>query len=281
MNPPFGERLRQAVQARGQLCVGIDPHESLLEEWDLPRSAVGVREFGLRVIEVAAQLVGVIKPQVAFYEQYGAAGFAALEEVFSAARAAGLIVIADAKRGDIGSTMRAYTKAWLAPGAPLEVDALTVSPYLGIAALDGAVSFAKEHGKGLFVLAATSNPEAAAHQASTDSGGRSVAAQVISQACEYNEAEVAAEQWASVGVVIGATVELHALGIPQAFRSAAPILAPGFGYQGARVEEIRDLFGTLTPYVLANESRSILKGNPADLASRMQRRVDILEGSVR
>src|SRR5690606_17831545 len=129
--PSFGIRLRAALDAHGPLCVGIDPHAALLEQWGLSQNADGVRSFGLAVVDAAAGRVGVVKPQVAFFERFGSKGFAALEDVISHARKAGLLVLADAKRGDIGSTMAGYASAWLAPGAPLESDAVTVSPYLG------------------------------------------------------------------------------------------------------------------------------------------------------
>ena len=125
---PFGTRVRETIAARGRLCVGIDPHESLLVDWGLPVTAAGVREFSLRVVDAAAGETGIVKPQVSFFERFGSAGFVVLEEVIAAARAAGLLVISDAKRGDIGTTMAGYAQAWLAPGAPLESDALTVSP---------------------------------------------------------------------------------------------------------------------------------------------------------
>ena len=140
----FGARLRVALDTHGPLCVGIDPHGALLRAWGLDASASGAREFGLRTVEAAAGRVGIVKPQVAFYERYGSAGFAALEDVMAAARTAGLLVIADAKRGDIGTTMDGYAAAWLVPGAPLECDAVTLSPYLGTDALHGALSTALE-----------------------------------------------------------------------------------------------------------------------------------------
>ena len=158
MSTRFGERVRAAVSSHGPLCVGIDPHAALLAAWGLGDDAAGVREFGLRTVEAAAGRAGIVKPQVSFFERFGSAGFAALEDVLSAARAAGLVVIADAKRGDIGSTMDAYAAAWLTPGSSLEADALTVNPFLGVGALGGAFDLADRHGKGLFVLAATSNP---------------------------------------------------------------------------------------------------------------------------
>src|SRR5690606_33428071 len=121
--------LRAAIEATGRLCVGIDPHATLLADWGLPDTADGLRDFGLRVVDAAAGAVGIVKPQAAFFERHGAAGYAALETVLAAARAAGLLVIADVKRGDIGSTVDAYGAAWLTPGAALEADAMTAVAY--------------------------------------------------------------------------------------------------------------------------------------------------------
>jgi orotidine-5'-phosphate decarboxylase len=163
----FGGRLAAAFAADGQLCLGIDPHARLLAEWGLPDSGPGTREFGLRAVEAAAGIVGIVKPQVAFFERHGSVGYAALEDVLAAARAAGLIVIADAKRGDVGSTVAAYGEAWLSPGSPLEADAMTISAYQGVGSIAEPIALAQAHGKGLFVLAATSNPEAVMAQTAT------------------------------------------------------------------------------------------------------------------
>lgn len=255
--PRFGERIRAARAARGPLCVGIDPHAALLTSWGLPDSAAGVREFGLRTVDAAASRVGVVKPQVSFFERYGSAGFAALERVLAEARATGTLVIADAKRGDIGTTMDAYAAAWLTPGSPLEADAVTASPYLGVGALSGAFELAHRGGKGVFVLAATSNPEGTGLQRSADAGSRTVAQRVIDEASAVNAACVADGEWGSVGFVIGATVDWHASGI-RPFAPVAPILAPGFGYQGARPADARRIFGAMAPAVIMSESRSIL-----------------------
>ncbi|SQC28932.1 orotidine 5'-phosphate decarboxylase [Rothia kristinae] len=119
----------------GPLCVGIDPHPGLLRDWGLADDADGARTFGLRVVEAAAGAAAVVKPQVALFERHGAAGLAALEQVLTAA-AMRAGVIADAKRGDIGSTMAAYADAWLREGSPLAADWVTLSPYLGFGSLD-------------------------------------------------------------------------------------------------------------------------------------------------
>src|SRR5206468_1278620 len=112
------------------LCVGIDPHPQLLRAWDLSEDAAGVAKFADICVAAFAGRVAIVKPQVAFFEAYGSAGIGALELTLSELRDAGTLVLADAKRGDIGSTMAAYAQAWLADG-PLGCDALTVSPYLG------------------------------------------------------------------------------------------------------------------------------------------------------
>jgi orotidine-5'-phosphate decarboxylase len=272
----FGERLRAAVGERGRLCVGIDPHEQLMEAWGLDASATGVREFGLRVVHEAAGRVAVVKPQVAFFERWGPAGFVALEDVIAAARAAGLLVIADVKRGDIGSTMDAYARAWLTPGAPLEVDAITVSPYLGVGALRGTFDLALENDKGVFVLAATSNPEAESIQRAT-AYEETVAAGVAEEVRRYNEETTPEGQWGSIGVVIGATVDLLRFGLDDRMLPLPPVLAPGFGAQGARLSDLRDIFGSLSDAVLASESRGILAGGAGELVSRIEARTSELE----
>ncbi|MFT4214729.1 MAG: orotidine-5'-phosphate decarboxylase [Microbacterium sp.] len=272
----FGSRLRAAVQTHGPLCVGIDPHEQLLREWGLSLDAAGAREFGLRTVDAAASRVGIVKPQVSFFERWGSAGFAALEGVIGAARAAGLLVIADAKRGDIGTTMDAYAAAWLSPGAPLEADAVTVSPYLGVGALESAFRLAHDHDKGVFVLAATSNPEARELQGSRF-GSMTVSAHVA-QEVHHLTGQSAVDGWSSIGLVIGATVDLRAAGLAATADCVVPILAPGFGAQGAEPGDLSGIFGDLAPGVIASESRSILSAGPGGLAARIRERAGLYRG---
>ena len=257
MTASFGQRAQAGIARLGPLCVGIDPHPALLDEWGLPQNAAGAREFGKRVVAASAGRAGFVKPQVSFFERFGSTGYAALEDVLADARAAGILVIADAKRGDIGSTMEAYAAAWLTPGSPLEADALTVSPYLGVGAVAGAIDLAYDYGKGVFVLAATSNAEAEGLQRSIDADGRSVSRRVIDEVSDLNVARGAAGEWASAGFVVGATVDWEASGI-RPFAPIAPILAPGFGHQGANPRNAREIFGEMTPAVIMSESRSIL-----------------------
>ncbi|WP_298036230.1 orotidine-5'-phosphate decarboxylase [uncultured Microbacterium sp.] len=272
MTVRFGERVRSALGAQGPLCVGVDPHGALLDAWNLPRSAAGVREFGLRTVDAAAGRVGVIKPQVSFFECFGSAGMASLEDVMRAGREAGLIVIADAKRGDIGTTMDAYAEAWLAPGSPFEADALTVNPYLGVGALTGAFAAAEAHGKGVFVLAATSNPEAPTLQTAKTATGETVSASVMTTVSAFNASHTPAGEWGSLGFVIGATVDADAAGITSA-NPPAPILAPGFGAQGAGPADLVARFGATAPTVIASESRSILSAGPDGLAVAIDTRI--------
>jgi orotidine-5'-phosphate decarboxylase len=273
----FGARLRRVLDDRGPLCVGIDPHEHLLAEWGLEVSADGVREFGLRVVEAAADQVGIVKPQVAFFERFGSRGFAALEDVLAAARSADLVVIADAKRGDIGSTMDGYAAAWLTPGSPLEADAVTLSPYLGADALRPALTAAVRAGKGAFVLAATSNAEAFALQSARTvdvaaADDESVAERVARDIAWINGSAAFDGGLGPIGLVVGATVDRAAIGLRDDALRGAPILAPGFGAQGAEPGDLARLFGAAAPNVVASESRSILSAGPSGLAARIGER---------
>ena len=281
--PGFGDRLAGAFAAWGQLCVGIDPHPWLLSQWGLADSATGVREFGLRVVDACAGRVGIVKPQVAFYERHGATGFAALEAVIAAARARGLLVIADAKRGDVGSSVEAYGAAWLTPGSPLEADALTVNPYLGVGSLDPVIALAGRHGKGVYLLAATSNPEGLAGQSAVqttgEQAGQSVAGGIVAEVMKRNAATAGAI--GDLGVVLGATSDLAAYGIDPADLVTTPhtggatsILAPGFGHQGARFDQVRTQFAAAAAVTVLSVSRSILSAGPDELTAAIADHVD-------
>jgi orotidine-5'-phosphate decarboxylase len=280
MNEPFGRRLADAVAARGPLCVGIDPHRELLLDWGAGDDLDGLRRFTDTVVEALAGSVAVLKPQMAFYERFGARGVAVLEEAVAGIRAAGALVLLDAKRGDIGSTMAAYAD-YLRSDHPMRVDALTVSPYLGPGSLDPARSTAQRSGGGLFVLARTSNPDAGTLQHAM-AGDRSVAQVVVDTVRGWNTpdwlvsdppTDIAsfrdvAGGWGpttgSFGVVVGATlseldVDLDGLG--------GPILAPGLGAQGGSVADLRRLFGAGRA-VVPTVSRDVLTAGPDPVALR-------------
>ncbi|MGY1856227.1 orotidine-5'-phosphate decarboxylase [Modestobacter sp. SYSU DS0290] len=277
---PFGARLAAAVSDRGPLCVGIDPHRPLLLDWGLGDDVDGLRRFTDAVVDALAGHVAVLKPQMAFYERHGAAGVAVLEEAVARARAAGALVLLDAKRGDIGSTMGAYAE-YLRSDHPMQVDALTVSPYLGPGSLEPAVDTARRFGGGLFVLARTSNPDAGTFQHARV-GERTVAQAVVDTVGGWNApdwlggdpapdpVEFADQQrrWGpstgSFGVVVGATlpeldVDLSGL--------RGPVLAPGLGAQGGTVADLRRLFGT-DRAVVPTVSRDVLSAGPDGAALR-------------
>ncbi|KZX21414.1 orotidine-5'-phosphate decarboxylase [Rathayibacter tanaceti] len=281
----FGSRLEAAFAAHGQLCVGIDPHAFLLEAWGLADDAAGLESFGRTVVEAAAGRAGIVKPQVAFFERHGSAGYAALERVLGDARAAGLLVIADAKRGDIGTSVTAYAEAWLRPGSPLEADAMTAAAYQGLGSLEGMLTLAEEAGKGVFVLAATSNPEARAVQRAVVQDGRrsgsSVARAVLTDVASWNH-EHAHSPIGSVGVVLGATVALgdYGIGTDEERRPALPVLAPGFGHQGASAADAPRLFGALSSATIVSESRSVLGAGPSRIAAEIDRRATEIQESL-
>ena len=178
--PGFGARLADAMAARGPLCLGIDPHPSLLQAWGLSADASGLAAFSEICVEAYAGFA-IVKPQVAFFEAYGSAGYAVLEQTIAALSQAGVLVLADAKRGDIGTTMAAYAAAW-AGESPLASDAVTASPYLGFGSLQPLLDVASAHGRGVFVLAATSNPEGASLQRAVIPDGRSIAQSMVDAA---------------------------------------------------------------------------------------------------
>jgi orotidine-5'-phosphate decarboxylase len=271
----FGARLGDTFASSGHLCVGIDPHPYLLERWGMPDTPAGVREFGLRVVEAAVSRAGIIKPQVAFYERHASAGFAALEDVLAAARDAGLLVIADVKRGDLGTSVEAYAQAWLTPGSPLEVDAITVSAFQGVGSLDAPVRLAEDAGKGLFVLTATSNPESVGLQSAIiahgEHSGRSVSAGIVAGVNTFNRAPLG-----SMGVVIGATVDLRDYGITDTDLASTPILAPGFGHQGVGFDALHTVYGTAAANVVVSSSRAILEAGPESIATTIDAQVRAL-----
>lgn len=273
----FVESITTALAGKRHLCVGIDPHASLLNDWGLPDSAAGAERMGRSVLEAAAGQAACVKPQVAFFERFGAAGYTALERVLSDARSAGVPVIADVKRGDIGSSFDAYAHAWLSPGSPLEADAMTVVAYQGFRSVQGAFDLAAQHGKGVFVLAATSNPEASDVQQSIRPDGRTVAQAMVEEAMQFNQEHFAEQALGNVGVVLGATLNLADFSITTSGQPSPPflpVLAPGFGAQGARIENAQEIFGSLAWALLANESRGILAGGESGLGDRIRRRSD-------
>jgi orotidine-5'-phosphate decarboxylase len=252
----FGERLHAAVAQRGPLCVGIDPHAALLAQWGLEDTVSGLDRFAHTVVEALADRVAVFKPQSAFFERFGSRGIHVLESIIRQSREAGVVVLLDVKRGDIGSTMAAYASAYLDPVSSLCADAITVSPYLGVGSLQPAFDMAAAHGGGVFVLALTSNPEGSSVQHAVAADGRTVAQTVIDEISQVN---AGAEPLGSLGLVVGATIgdTGHDLS-----KVNGPLLAPGLGAQGATPSGLREIFGESLRNVLPSYSREVLSAGP-------------------
>lgn len=252
----FGARLDAALDERGSLCAGIDPHAALLEAWDLGVDADGLARFADICVAAFADTAAVIKPQSAFFEVFGSRGIAVLERTIGACRDAGALVLLDVKRGDIGSTMAAYAQAYLDPSAPLAADAITVSPYLGVGSLQPVFDLVAAHGAGAFVLAATSNAEGPQVQHARACDGRFVAQVIVDEVAGLGP---------SVGVVAGATIEP---GLVDFTDVDGPILAPGVGAQGGTAHTVRAVFGASLHRVIPSVSREVLRHGPDPTALR-------------
>lgn len=260
MTTPFGTRLARAIEERGRFCVGIDPHAALLHEWGLGDDVASLERFALTVVEAVAPVVGVVKPQSAFYERFGSKGIAVLERVIAESRAAGALVLLDVKRGDIGSTSQAYADAYLDPSSPLGSDAVTASPFLGFGSLDPMVEACRRHGGGLFVLALTSNKEGPEVQHARTGDG-TVAGTVLRHLRELN---AGADPVGSFGAVVGATIG----DTDEDLDIGGPLLVPGYGAQGGTAADLRRIFGAAARWALPSSSREVLRAGPDVTALR-------------
>lgn len=269
----FSSRLVRNFERYGHLCVGIDPHSALIEDWGFADSVDGLRAFSNKVLEASVGRVGIIKPQVSFFERFGSKGFAVLEELATAASQSDLLVIMDAKRGDIGTTMDGYFDAWLSRTAPFVCDALTVSPYLGFDSLSNVFANAIENGKGVFVLSATSNPEGKTLQRA-QVNGETIAADVLARLEQVNRVNLEPSgDLGNFGAVVGATLNFQSVGIGNIYTDGSlvtPILAPGFGAQGANLNQCVELFGAASSRVIASVSRSVLSAGSGGIVAAIE-----------
>ena len=262
----FSDRLAEAVERkRSQLLVGLDPRPDLLpvelvgDQADRAAAADGCARFCRGIVDAVAPHAVGVKPQLAFFEALGEPGIRAFEEVCAYARAAGLIVIADAKRGDIGSTARAYAAAYLEPrddGPPL-ADAMTVNAYLGRDSLEPFLAACRRHGAGLFCLVKTSNEGGADVQDLVLSDGRPLWQQVARLVHDLGEDLVGSRGLSSVGAVVGAT-HPRAVGEARRLMPQAVLLLPGVGAQGATPADLARAFTSGPASALPSASRSVL-----------------------
>ncbi|MFM8927341.1 MAG: orotidine-5'-phosphate decarboxylase [Rhodoluna sp.] len=261
MPEAYSRKLEKAFTT-SQLCVGIDPHSELLVEEGLADSVQGLEYFSFKLLEELSSVVSIVKPQVSFFERFGSSGFAVLEKLLLEAQSQKMFTIVDVKRGDIGSTMDAYGLAWLAKSAPFVADAITVNPFLGLGTIEQTLSVAIEQGKGIFCLCATSNPEALSIQTS-QIGGVTLSQRIATDVAALNDAtRVAKSRFGNLGLVVGATVDQLSLGLAidqERSENLTPILAPGFGHQGARLKEAGRTFFRNRDSLIASISRSALR----------------------
>lgn len=246
----FSDRLADAVRRKGPLCVGIDPRleslpKSIREKH--PDTAAAFEAFCLRILELVEPFAGVVKPQAAFFEQYGPAGFAAMQVILRRAKAMGFVTILDAKRGDIASTATAYAEA--AFGSTWDADSLTVNPYLGQDAVEPFIQTARQTGRGIFVLVRTSNPGAGLFQ-DLPCDGRPLYRHVAESVVKWNGSV------GDVGAVVGAThpAELKEL---RAAMSGVWLLVPGYGAQGGTAADVKAAFDANGLGAIVNSSRGV------------------------
>ena len=271
MGVAFADRFASARDRFGPLVLGADPHAQILEKWGLGDDAGGLDRFADIVLEAAAGTVGLLKPQSAFYERHGWRGIRTLTRLVAAARAAGILVILDVKRGDVGSTNDAYAEAYLGEGAAIPCDAITVHPYLGLAAMGSFTDRAHDAGACLLVVTRSSNPEGRVVQASQTAAGTSVEEQLLLDIAAINARLAGPGAIGPVGAVIGPSLDEPSLDLAAAH---ALFLVPGVGAQGATPADVARAFAGCPDRVLPSASRSLLAAGPGvtavkDAATRL------------
>ncbi len=254
----FAARFATARASCGPLVFGLDPSGDLLESWGVGDTADGLDRFADIVLDAAAGTVGLVKPQSAFFERHGWRGIRTLDRLTSSARNAGMLVILDVKRGDVGSTNDAYAEAYLGKGAPLAADAITVHPYLGLGAMGSYVSRAAESGSCLLVVTRSSNPEGRTIQAALADGRCAIEQSLLGQIRALNE-ELAPGRIGPVGAVVG---PVHMEPVLDLAAANCLFLAPGVGAQGATPADVARVFAACPDRVMPSASRSLLSAGP-------------------
>jgi len=268
----FADSLLAAIEAKGSpVCVGLDPRVNRLPEAVCGASdgpVAAVERFCRGVLEAVAPIVPAVKPQIAYFEQLGPPGVELYFRMVAEARRLGLLVIGDAKRGDIGSTAEAYAAAHLAAeDAP---DAVTVNGYFGADGLAPFVEAARELGKGIFVLVRTSNPSAATIQDFTDAGGTKFYEHIAEQVAAVGAGEglVGRRGFSCVGAVVGATYPDEARRLRQIMPHQL-FLVPGYGAQGATAADCAAAFGRDGAGAIVNASRSVIYAHSRDACANI------------
>ena len=277
----FATRLIAGARRLGPLCVGIDPHPGKIPDLFGGDTPDGLAAWGEAVVAAAADRVTVVKPQVGLFERHGPDGMRALQRVCQASKEAGLLVITDAKRGDIGSTAKGYALAYLSPAAPFPSDAVTVNPYMGLDTLEPFLEQAEANGKGVVVLARTSNPGSSDFQA-RDLEGAPLYARVVEALAPAIERLKGAEGWSSLMLVAGATGPDEARHMRQLAENAL-FLVPGYGAQGGGAADALAGFkraGNRLEGGVVNASRSVTFPDGADSAATRTEWTAIVEAAI-
>jgi orotidine-5'-phosphate decarboxylase len=276
---PFADRAMAAMSEHGPLVFGLDPSGDLLVEWGVGDTADGLERFVDIVVEASVGTVGMVKPQAAFYERHGWQGIRSLARLVDDCRQAGVLVLLDAKRGDVGSTNEAYAEAYLGADAAIAIDAMTITPYLGLAAMQPILDRAMANGAGVFVVTRSSNPEGRAIQGARHPGATTVEHQLVIDIAALN-AQVAPGRVGPIGAVFGPT---H--GPPTEFDLTTMnglFLAPGVGAQGATPGDVAACFAACPDRVLPAASRSLLSAgpDPSDLRAAAARLAAELQSAL-
>jgi orotidine-5'-phosphate decarboxylase len=257
----FADLLLENIRAKDSRCVvGLDPRIDQMPDFIARESAcAAITEFHELVLEAVAGLIPAVKPQLAFYEQYGVAGMQAFENTVRAAQKRGLLVIADGKRNDISSTAEAYANAYLAPGG-FDCDALTVTPYLGRDSLLPFADACRKNSRGMFVVLKTSNPGSKDFEdQELASTGRPLYEKIAGVLNELGQGLTGASGYSSVGAVIGATFPAEGRRL-RALMPRAMILVPGYGAQGGSAKAAAECFNDDGLGAVVSSSRGITYG---------------------
>jgi orotidine-5'-phosphate decarboxylase len=271
----FAARAQEAMRSHGPLVFGLDPSGDILEGWGLGDTPDGLDRFVDIVLETCIGTVGIVKPQAAFYERHGWRGIRSLSRLVGSARDAGVIVVLDAKRGDVGSTMEAYAQAYLGEDAAMRVDAITATPYLGFETIRPLFDRAAASCSCVLVVARSTSPQGRAIQEARHPDGSSVEERILSEIAAANE-QLAPGRLGPVGAVFGPT---HGPPLFDLKAANCLFLAPGVGTQGATAKDVAQCFAACPDRVLASSSRGLLRHGPD--RSRMTAVWNKLSGELR
>ncbi|WP_208434394.1 orotidine-5'-phosphate decarboxylase [Bartonella taylorii] len=246
----------------GPLCIGFDPSHKVLQSWNLSFDYKGLKEFCDILLTAVVGNVGIIKPQVAFFELYGVEGLQVLKELIENAQEQGLLVIVDAKRGDIGSTVEAYGQAWLGSSSAFKADAITVNAFLGFDALIPMIKIAEETGTAVFVVVESSNPEGKQIR-NARIGDQTLSVHLAQRICDYNSQFLGQNYSVGpIGAVIGATLGSESKEAIEQLKNSL-FLVPGIGAQGGTIPQLTNQFPqSLWRNIIPAISRSITDVGP-------------------